>query len=358
MNKGILVWGYLSSFLLLLGAIFLNNGFIAGKVLYLLGFLAFNIGFLIPLFLLFFKETQENKIGIFLILGVLGFFVFLTGVSFFVVNWGGGIVLIYIGGGLLISAILTLIIGYRRFYETTIYSWFPVLVFGVFMIISLLTTTVNRQVMRVYNLNNHQVVLTNEIIQKQCDNLYQKTLLDDSLQMDARYNRQLVLVYENSQHLIENINKLKLDVIQHVEGKKFKVWEGDALDNLFHIQSNVEINSVTRYLLKRNNKASELKKYLDDYKQNLLNIISGSDIEMQNYIMQLLNTDPYLLSGRWHERSWELQNFYDLPLITVVNQLSGLQQKVLLAEKEMLSYLYFKPLDQADFVSDTTLLKK
>jgi len=358
MNKGILIWGYLSSFLLLLGAIFLNNGLIAGKVLYLLGFLAFNIGFLIPLFLLLFKENQENKIGIFLVLGVLGFLVFLTGVSFFVVNWGGGIVLIYVGGGLLISAILTLIIGYRRFYKTTIYSWFPVLVFGVFMIVSLLTTTVNRQVMRVYNLNNHQVVLTNEIIQKQCDNLYEMTLIADTQHIDSLYRNQLVLVHQNSQELFDYINKLKLDVIEHVEGKKFKVWEGDALDNLFHIQSNVEINSVTRYLLKRNNKASDLKRRMGGYKQSLIELIPGTESGLQNYITQLLNTDPYLLSGRWHERSWELQNFYDLPLVTVVNQLSNMQEKVLLAEKEMLNYLYLKTMNHPDFSADTTIFQK
>ena len=120
MSKGVLIWGYIASFILLLGAIFMNLNLLAGKVLYLTGFMAFNLGYLIPLFYVIFKQNQENKIGLVIVFGILGFLTFLTGVSFFVVNWGGGIVLIYVGGGILILAILSIIALSRRFYETHI----------------------------------------------------------------------------------------------------------------------------------------------------------------------------------------------------------------------------------------------
>jgi hypothetical protein len=44
MSKGVLIWGYIASFILLLGAIFMNLNLMAGKVLYLTGFMAFNLG--------------------------------------------------------------------------------------------------------------------------------------------------------------------------------------------------------------------------------------------------------------------------------------------------------------------------
>ena len=143
MKHNTLVWGYLSSLLLLLGAIFMNQDFVAGKVLFLVGFFTFNLGYLIPLFIVIFKEHQENRIGLIIVLSILGFFIFLMGVTFFMVSWGGNKVLIYVGGSFLLLAMLLMIFMRRRFYETSIDSWFPIVLFSVFIVIGMLTSLVH-----------------------------------------------------------------------------------------------------------------------------------------------------------------------------------------------------------------------
>ena len=340
MNKGIIVWGYLASLILLLGAVFAYMGFIAGKVLFLVGFLAFNFGYLVPLFYVIFKENQENKIGIFLLFGILGFLTFLTGISFYAVSWGGGIVLIYVGGSILVLAILTMIIVSRRFYETTIYSWFPVLVFGVFIVVSLLASTVNRQVMRVFNLNNKQHQGMVKLVQKQNHTIYNYLQsIDTNYQSNVILIQNAKVVFTESEKLNRYIEYLKLKLIANVEGDKYKFFESKGLDNLFPIQSNVEINSVNRVMLKNEKQAYVLKDRLDNYKTTILNIISPNDTSTVLFLNTFLNVESYNLSRRRYNKSWELQNFYDFPLVAVIAKLTSIQMQIVLVEKELLQYL-------------------
>lgn len=337
MNKGIIVWGYLASLILLLGAIFANKGFVAGKVLFLVGFLAFNFGYLVPLFYVIFKENQENKIGIFLVFGILGFLTFLTGISFYAVSWGGGIVLIYVGGAILVLAILTMILVSRRFYETTIYSWFPVLVFGVFIVVSLLASTVNRQVMRAFNLRNRQNQSVVKLIQKQNNIKYQQLqCIDTAIYSNLILTHKAKAVFAESENLNRYIEHLKLKLIARVEGDKYRLFESKGLDNLFPIQSNVEINSVKRLMLKKDKQAYELKSRLDNYKTIVLNLVSPADSTTLSLVNTFINIESYNLSRRKYNKSWELQNFYDFPLVAVIEKLSNIQMQLALVEKELL----------------------
>lgn len=360
MNKGILIWGYLASFILLLGAIFDNKGFMAGKVLFLIGFMAFNLGYLIPLFYVIFKENQENRIGVFIISGILGFLIFLTGVSFFAVSWGGGIILIYIGGAILILAILIMILMSRRFYETSIYSWFPVLVFGVFIVVSLLTSMVNRQVMRVFNINNYK---SREIIvaaQKQNNMLYTQIWdLDTCVIANKKIIHQANFVNSQTNEMNNYLDELKHNLILKVEGDKYKIFEGNVLDNLFHIQSNVEINSVKRYMLKKDKKAFELKSKLLNYKKQLISLVPDQSHYLSDQINANINVENYQLSRRRYDKTWEMQNFYDFPLVAVINQLTNIQQGVVVIEKDILSYLYTKAIScnakQTNVIADSSV---
>lgn len=343
MNRGVLVWGYLSSFILLLGSIFMNLNFVAGKVLYLTGFMAFNIGYLIPLFYVIFKENQENKIGLVLVFGILGFLVFLTGVSFFVVNWGGGIVLIYVGGGILIAAILSIIILFRRFYETHIDSWFPVLIFGVFIVISLLTGMVHRQVMRSFTVENKENVELLYSVQKKNNELFRQLMMLDTLK-NLQFNKlkkNTLLLRHESKKVNQYLEGLKLQLIREVEGDTYKMFEGKAFDNLVPVQSNVEINSVKRFMLKKGTgKAYELKERLFNYKTILFSLIPDDQFWLHEYVSINLNTKTHELNNRRFNRTWEYQQFYNLPLITVLSSISNIQWKIGLVEGELLNYYY------------------
>lgn len=342
MNKGILVWGYFSSLLLLLGAIFTNQGFVVGKVLFLVSFLSFNLGYLVPLFFTIFKKNQENKIGSFVLFGGIGFFLFLTGISFFIVSWSGGIVLIYIGGAILILAILTMIAFYRRFYATSIYSWFPVLIFAVFIVVSLLTSTVNRSVMRIFTLNNYNKTTFLELLNHQNEYLYQQLINDSTLLENKVVSQEVKAVHEETKQLNRYIDQLKIDLIKQIEGKKYKVFEGKRLTNLFHIQSNVEINSGKQFMIKAENKASELKKQIDKYKKNLLKLTDKTDTALVDFINFSLPTKALPLSNRNYEKNWEYQNFYEFPLVVIIYQLTEIQTQINLCEKEFFIYLQFK----------------
>lgn len=343
MKKRILIWGYLASFTLLLGAIFLNHNFVLGKVLYLLGFFAFNVGYLIPLFYVIFKQNQENKIGLVLIFGILGFITFLTGVSFFVVNWGGGIVLIYIGAGILIMAILTIIAFARRFYETHINTWFPVLVFGVFIVGSLLIGMVHRHVMRAFTIRNIESVEMYQLFNSKNEILYNKLISIDTAQFN-RNNISIQSVEElknETNKLIDYIEKLKISLINEVEGDAYKLFDGKTLLNLVPVQSNIEINSVSRFMLKEEGgKAYELKSNIENYKQLIINITLKNDTILNQIIELNLKTQSFNFKQRRFKKSWEEQQFYDLPLITVLGELSHIQMKITIVESEVLNNYY------------------
>lgn len=351
MNKAVLVWGYIASFILLLGAIFMNLNFIAGKVLYLTGFFSFNLGYLLPLFLVMFQKNQENKIGLVLVFGVLGFLTFLTGVSFFVVNWGGGIILIYVGGSILILAILTIISLSRRFYETHIDSWFPILIFGVFIVISLLTGMVHRHVMRVFTLNNMQSVELLESINAKNIQLYQQISMLDTLSNTEFLNiKTSVKKLKTESDIINHyIDEIKICLIRKVEGEEYEFIDFKALDNLVPVQSNVEINSVRRFMLsKKNGRAYQLKDSINSYHQKISALIPADQLWLIEYTNRSLNTGVYNLEDRKFNQTWEEQNFLNFPLITVLNQLTDIQRRIKSVEAELLNYYHKKALRLSD----------
>jgi len=343
-KKRILIWGYLASFTLLLGAIFLNHNFVAGKVLYLTGFFAFNIGYLIPLFLVIFKNNQENKIGLVLIFGILGFIIFLTGVSFFVVNWGGGIILIYVGAGVLILAILTIILLSRRFYETHIDSWFPVLIFGVFIVGSLLIGMVHRHVMRAFAIRNIESVELYHSINEKNSALYNELIKHDTVNANTDTLIQILNSFKTSTELVINhIEQLKVDLVKKVEGDTYKMFDGKMLSNLVPVQSNVEINTVSRYMLrKKKGKAYELKKQLENYQNLALKLIPKNDSILIKIILLNLKPIPFNLNNRRFNKNWEYRHFYNLPLITVLSELSYIQMRIAIIEGEILNHYYKK----------------
>jgi hypothetical protein len=343
MKQGVLIWGYFASFILLLGAIFINLDFQAGKVLYLLGFFAFNIGYLIPLFLLLFKEMQENRIGIVLLFSIIGFFVFLTGVSFFMVSWGGGIVLIYIGGAILILAVFLLVILSRRFYETHIDSWFPILIFGVFIVISLLTSMVHRQVMRAFTLANKEEIELLNLVQKKNQILYHELIFLDTIRNNEFYLiKQCVdTISDLSNNLIEFIEEAKRDLIAHVEGDEYRLIGEKTLDNLVPVQSNVEINSVKRFMLgRKKGRAYTIRQRLEEYRNQMLSLISVDEPWLTEFISVSLNTQSYELSRRRYNRTWEFQHFYGFPLITNISQLTNIQLKIGMVQGELLNHYH------------------
>lgn len=345
MKHNTLVWGYLSSLILLLGAIFMNQDFVAGKVLFLVGFFTFNLGYLIPLFIVIFKEHQENRIGLIIVLSILGFFIFLMGVTFFMVSWGGNKVLIYVGGSFLLLAMLLMIFMRRRFYETSIDSWFPIVLFSVFIVIGMLTSLVHRPILRSFTISDREALLQLESLQKR--NRHLTAELDSLCGNDSIWlpiKQKIATVNAESDSMICYINDLKISLVAYVEGNK--VLQDSALFvNLVPIQSNVEINSVRRFMLGRKRmKAKALHEAIDAYRGEMLAQVDSCDRWLTDFVRVNLNTDVLSLNNRVYNRDWERQHFYNFPLVTVISQLTTMQLSVCLVQGEMLNNCYRKAL--------------
>jgi len=338
MKHNVLIWGYFSTFVLLLGTIFMNLDFIAGKVLFLVGFFTFTLGYLIPLFWVIFRDSQENQIGLIIILAILGFFIFLMGITFFMVNWGGAMVLIYVGGSFLLLTSILMLFMWRRFYETSVDSWFPIILFAVFVVIGMLTSMVHRPVLRSFTINNQEDMVRMQSlkdINKHTYNELENICLNDSLLAPIMSRANIIVAKSDS--ILTYIDSLKRDLIIYVEGKKM-LQDSNILYNLVPIQSSVEINSVRRFMLGRKRQmAYQLHNKIDEYRNFLLNIDTTQSQWMTRFIESNLNTDVLKLNKRNYNRSWEKQQFYNFPLVTVISQLTRLQLSVSIVQSEMLN---------------------
>lgn len=338
MKHNVLIWGYFSTFVLLLGAIFMNLDFVAGKVLFLVGFFTFNLGYLIPLFMVLFRDSQENQIGLIIILSMLGFFIFLMGITFFMVSWGGSMVLIYVGGSFLVLTTLLMLFMSRRFYETSVDSWFPIVLFAVFVVIGMLTSMVHRPVLRSFTISNKEDMVQMQSLRDINTHVYDELEAlcgsDSALQPIMNCAD---LIVAKSDSMLNFIDELKRDLIVYVEGKKM-LQDSNLLNNLVPIQSNVEINSVRRFMLgRKRHKAQILHEEIDKYREFLLNMDIASTLWMKKFIESNLSTDVHKLNKRNYNRSWEKQHFYNFPLVTVISQLSRLQLSISLVEGEILN---------------------
>jgi len=338
MKHNVLIWGYFSTFVLLLGTIFMNLDFIAGKVLFLVGFFTFNLGYLIPLFLVLFRESQENQIGLIIILSILGFFIFLMGITFFMVNWGGSMVLIYVGGSFLLLTSILMLFMWRRFYETSVDSWFPIVLFAVFVVIGMLTSMVHRPVLRSFTINNQEDMVRMQSLKDINGHIYnelERICGSDSSLVTIMVKADSVVA--QSECMLDYIDSLKRELIVYVEGKKM-LQDSNIFYNLVPIQSSVEINSVRRFMLgrKRHN-AYILHNRLDRYRNSLLSMDTTQSQWMIRFIETSLNTEVLKLNKRNYNRSWEKQQFYNFPLVTVISQLTRLQVSISLVQGEMLN---------------------
>lgn len=354
MKHNVLVWGYLSSLILLLGTIFMNLDFVAGKVLFLVGFFTFNLGYLIPLFFVIFKDNQENRIGLIIVLSILGFFIFLMGLTFFMVNWGGNKVLIYVGGSFLLLASLLMIAMRRRFYETSVDSWFPIVLFSVFIVIGMLTSMVHRPILRSFTISNQEAVLQLESLQNRNHHIFNElSELCDSDSAMLTIKQKAILVDRKSDSMMSFIDELKRDLIVYVEGNKM-LQDTALLINLVPVQSNVEINSVRRFMLgRKRQKASVLHGKIDDYHREMSVLVPQGDLWLADFVDATLNTNVLRLNKRIYNRDWERQHFYNFPLVTVISQLTTMQLNICTVQGELLSSCYRDALRLRMPVSDT-----
>lgn len=338
MKLGVLIFGYLSSFLLLLGTFFMNADLQAGKVLYLVGFFAFTLLYLLPLFLVLSKKFQENRIGIIFVSSILGMFLFLMGVFFYMVNWGGAMVLLYVGGSILVFAFLLMLVLHRRFYSTHVDAWFPILIFATFLISGLITSTIHRPVLRSFTINQQDNMQELSMLQQRTVDLRDRLVRVGATDSTAQTMvAEALYVSNEADCAITYVDSLKKRIVAHLHGVAIE-QEGKSQFNLIPIQSNVEINRMKRFMLgrKRHN-AADLKAQIDMCRNNMLAAITINDEWLRSFVVSELNTEPIAINRRFYNKTWEYQRFYNFPLVVNLCNLTELQVRICQIQNEVLN---------------------
>ena len=87
--------------------------------------------------------------------------------------------------------------------------------------------------------------------------------------------------------------------------------------------------------INNNGKAFELKSKIEKYKNDLFSLVNLNETE-KIIIQRMLETPKQIFENNDLNFSWEQENFYGTPLISVENILSSLQRNVRISENEIL----------------------
>ncbi len=136
-------------------------------------------------------------------------------------------------------------------------------------------------------------------------------------------------VKKESEELFVYINELKQELVYRADGEDADINNIESKDNL----------DIAGELMLTGGKGKILKERIDNFRENLLKIVCDDNPVLCKSIKANLNTsNPPVKDGEF--KSWEEDNFENIPLIAVVTLLTKMQTDVRNAESDIISYLY------------------
>ncbi len=156
-------------------------------------------------------------------------------------------------------------------------------------------------------------------------------------------------VAKQSSALYNYIQDLKVELVKSGDGDDSESIQPDNSINPELISSLSETDASSRIMVGDNNgKAYDLRKKLNDYRDQLLSVIDEKrGAAVSNSVEELLKTEDGL-SSDGEPRTWEVGMFSSVPLISAIAILSKLQLDVYNTEGEVLNHLA-KAVDASDF---------
>jgi gliding motility-associated protein GldM len=147
-------------------------------------------------------------------------------------------------------------------------------------------------------------------------------------------------VKRKSDELYKYIQGLKLEIVKAVEGDEAKAIVGeDIIDDEIGQKENLFVSNEILIGSNKDGKANDLRSALDQYREDLLTLVSENAVDVREAIKTNLNTDdPPPKEGEILR--WQDEHFEDVPLIAAVTLLSKMQSDVRNAESDALRYLY------------------
>lgn len=292
---------------------FANILLVIGELLTILTLIIGGISYLLS------RRSQTGS-KILTITGIIGIVLFFLGTLFKLEHWPGASIMLILGAVTLFSIFLP-IYAYKAYKEEkTVKNSFIFSVFALTFIITftfLLSLSTSRSILDgfVYMDNGFQKSLA--IVENQIENQ----------QLDENY-KEINLVADN---LFNSITELKKEIIianggVDVDIKNLKTRD---LEHLKFIRS----NEIARNILEGNaqdGKAYELYDNIQKYK-SLIAETSEIDLASKDFsisLLQLKQDNP---------KDWIIDNFYKVPLVTSISNLTQLQLDIRLTQQELLS---------------------
>lgn len=333
----------ISGIALIIGILFKLQHYPGASILLLIGFVLF-IFILIPAIVISKITTIQSKALKWVnVIGAVSLVVILAGVCSKFFHWPGAAFELFVGS-LMLSLIWLPSYAYYTFKESPfvkggfIYLCITIILFNIFNM--LLALNISRDVFKDFVQPSVTYIESTEAIQQYNKTLI-KTMADDSATDTVLVNK-ITRIHKSSSELVAFISDTKTNLVAMLD----KIPKGDAQEisaKIYLVQNKFDSFIPTKILCGEtgtgeDGTAHDIQIKIEAYR-NLLLAEVEADKEETNFIKQLLSTSPVSIDENGQKVSWVMYNFYNIPAISSINVLSGLEYKIVLAENDIISHL-------------------
>jgi gliding motility-associated protein GldM len=148
-------------------------------------------------------------------------------------------------------------------------------------------------------------------------------------------------VKQRSDELFNYIQDLKIEMIKRTQGDDTPAINGREID-IMKVEKRIDDNNVPSEIMigaNEQGKANDLKALLASYRDDMIDLLNGKNISIEESLKNMFNTDDQINDSGEKER-WENYTFQLLPLVAAITVLSKLQVDVRNAETDVLNFLY------------------
>jgi len=147
-------------------------------------------------------------------------------------------------------------------------------------------------------------------------------------------------VKQRADELFNYMQDLKIEIITTAEGSETLALKGREV--IIEEVKKIDENNIPSEILigaNENGKANDLKALMASFRDDMIDIVGGKNVSIEESLKSIFNTDDGLNKSGEKER-WENLTFQALPLVAVITILSKMQVDVRNAETDVITHLY------------------
>lgn len=211
---------------------------------------------------------------------------------------------------------------------------------------ALLALNVRKDVLDAFVLVDEGLTKTTENFVYKNDMLYNdfKKAAAENKVKAAKWLQKALVVQNDAQHLVNQIEDLKREIITKAEkGKVEEIYTEEGFEAInVKAKDNYDIPAEIMIGPNMDQKGFQLKNEIIRFRETLIDMIENKEryANVVSSIEENLNTDdPPKIAGNEGEK-WETEHFQHLPLIAVITLMSKMQSDIRNAESDILKFLY------------------